>query len=88
LPDFFAQILWSYDFTKIDPEKQKKTIIINAINYGDLRHWRWIVNYYGKEIIKEILEKVPATEIKPRTRRLTSIIFSVKYFNYASRGTH
>ena len=88
LPAFFANVLWSYDFVKIDPEKHKKTIIINSINYGNLKHWRWIANYYGKEIIKEMLEKVSATEIKPRTRRLVSIIFSVKHFNYAPRSTH
>ncbi|MBU1179193.1 hypothetical protein KKB69_02580 [Patescibacteria group bacterium] len=88
IPNYFNSILWSYDPKKIDSEKHKKTIIINAINYGDLRHWRWIKNTYGTETIREILSKIPATEIKSRTRRLASIIFSIKNYNYAPRGTY
>src|SRR3989338_1014168 len=49
LPLFFKSILWSSNFKNIDPEKAKRTIIIQAINYGDLRHWRWILARYGNE---------------------------------------
>jgi len=86
LPLFFKPILWSYVFDDLDLEEDKKTIIINSINYGDLRHWRWIVKYYGKENIREILIKIPFTEIRPRVAPLVSIIFSINKFNYALRG--
>lgn len=85
-PEFFRPILWSYDFNNINPQKDKKTIIVNAINYGNLNHWRWLVQYYGKNEIKKILSKIPVTEIRPRVLKLTSIIFNIKNFNYASRG--
>ena len=88
LPQFFKTILWSYDFSKIDPEKNRKTIIINAINYGDLKHWRWLTKKYGKNVVTEVLSKIAATEIKPRARRLVSVIFSGVNFNYAQRSTH
>lgn len=88
LPDFFKPILWSYDFNLLDLEKNKKTIILNTINYGNLQHWQWIVAYYGKETVKKILEKVQATEIKPRTRKLVALVFSIPKFNYAPRSTH
>lgn len=86
LPDFFRPILWSYDFSAIKPEKDKKTIIVNAINYGDLVHWRWINKYYSREIIKKILEQIPVSEIRPRVLRLATLIFSLDNLNYAPRG--
>lgn len=86
LPEFFRPILWSYDFPAIDPEKNKKIIVINAINYGDLNHWRWLIKYYGKGSVKEILEQVSSSEIRSRVLPLASVVFSVKNFNYAPRG--
>ena len=86
IPEFFRPILWSYDFNNIDPQKNKKTIIVNAINYGGLNHWRWLIQYYGKNEIKKILSKIPATQIRPRVLKLASIIFDIKNFNYVPRG--
>lgn len=86
LPTFFKPILWSYDFSKIDSVKNKKTIIVNAINYGDLRHWKWISRYYGKKEIQNDLKEISASEIRPRALKLASILFSVNTFNYAPRG--
>jgi hypothetical protein len=34
LPQTFRPLLWSYDFSRIDPLKHKKTIIVQALNYG------------------------------------------------------
>ena len=86
LPEFFKPILWSYNFPAIDSEKNKKVIIVNTINYGDLKHWRWLMQHYGEDTIKEILEQIPSSEIRPRALRLAAAIFSIKNFNYAPRG--
>ena len=88
LPDFFKPILWSYDFSQIDPEKQKKVIIVNAINYGDLRHWRWLAQHYGKDAVKETLEHIPRTELRTRAEKLASLLFPINSFNNAPRGVH
>lgn len=88
LPEYFKSVLWSYDFRAVSPEKDKKTIIINAVNYGDLRHWRWLVNFYGKKEIGDILKTIPATEIRSRVKNLAAIIFSVNNFNYEHRSSH
>jgi len=86
LPEYFKTVLWSYDFVAIDPAKDKKTVIINAINYGDLRHWKWLNEFYGKKIVAEVLKKSPRTEIRPRVRNLVSILFSINNFNYEPRS--
>jgi hypothetical protein len=42
LPPLFRQLLWSYDFSHVDADKHRKTIIGQALNYDTLEHWRWI----------------------------------------------
>ena len=86
LPESFKPLFWSYDFSSIDTEKQKKSIIIQIINYGNLEHWEWLVARYGIDSLREILSSVSVTEIKPRTRELVSILFSIHNFHDAPRG--
>lgn len=86
LPLFFKPVLWSYDFNSLDVEEDKKEIIVNAINYGDLKHWRWIIKEYSKEDVRKILTTIPFTEIRPRVAPLVSIIFSIDNFNYEPRS--
>lgn len=79
--------MWSYDFTKLDPTRHQEVIIRNAINYGTLGHWRWLVANYGRETIKQILEKTPASAIKPRAGRVAKLLLGVKNFQDAPRGS-
>lgn len=88
LPESFRPLFWSYDLTELDLETHKKTIIVNVINYGDLPHWRWLVSHYGKDEIRAILEQVPVSELRPRVRRLVSLMFDINAFNHAPRGAH
>jgi len=88
LPETFRPILWSYDFERLDPVRNRRTIVIQAINYGTLAHWRWITRRYGHESVRQVLSLVPVTEIKPRALRLASLIFGTDQFNYAPRGSH
>ena len=88
LPDTFRPLLWSYDFSRIDPLRHKKTIIVQALNYGTLAQWRWLVENYGRDGIRDTLAHIPASEIKPRALRLASLLLGVERFNYAPRGTH
>lgn len=76
LPSSFKSLLWSYDFARVDPRRDKKTIIINTINYGDLEHWKWLAGFYGKEAMQDMLTRVRPTEIRPRALRLASLLFS------------
>jgi hypothetical protein len=88
LPESFRPLLWSYDFDRIDPIKHKKLLITQAVNYGTLSQWRWLTQTYGRAQVRETLSTIAATEIRPRSRRLASLLFGVEHFNYAPRGTH
>ncbi|MEK7501084.1 MAG: hypothetical protein AAB642_03090 [Patescibacteria group bacterium] len=88
LPLFFKPLFWSYDFNALDLERYKKTIILNTINYGNLEHWRWIISFYSKDIIRNLLATLPVTELRPPARNLAGIIFELDNFNHAPRGAH
>ncbi len=86
LPKDFKYLLWSYDFSKIDPEEDIETIIINTINYGNWEHWQWLINYYGQERVKEIIKDTPITEFRERAFKLASLLLKIKKMKYVSRG--
>lgn len=87
LPEIFKPLFWSYDFNSLDLIKNKKTIILATINFGDLNHWRWLKAHYGTPAMAQILEDVSATEFKKRAGKLAELLFEVK-LNHAPRGTH
>lgn len=86
IPEYFKPILWSYDIRHMDSMKAKRTIIVHAINYGDIKHWRWLIQYYGKDVVREVLEIIPITSLRHRVRKLAALVFEVKKFNYAPRS--
>jgi hypothetical protein len=88
LPEDFRPYFWSYRFSDLDLHEDEKTIIIQLVNYGSLAHWRWLVGEYGIPEIGRVLQSIPATEIKPRTRELASLIFSISTWRHAHRGAH
>ena len=87
LPAIFKPLLWSYNFDACDPITMKKTIIIQALSYGTLEHWRWIRSFYGDEAIRAVLMSIPATAIKNKTKPLIETVFRFSNWNYAPRGT-
>src|SRR6056297_1086116 len=88
LPDFFNSVLWSYDFSLVDPQKEKKRIIINSINYGEWRHLKWIINNYGKDQVKKIIKNTPKTEFLKAPLTLISLLLNIKSLKYASRSDY
>lgn len=88
LPEDLRPLLWSYEFEKIDPVKNKKTIVLQAINYGTMAQWSWLLQTYGHDGVREVLSTVPATSIRPQARRLAALVFGIEHFNHASRGAH
>lgn len=86
LPLIFKPILWSYDFSRIDINKDAKEIIVNAINYGNLNHWRWLVKIYGKKKLKKLIQELPSSELRPPALELAKIIFNIDFLPYVSRS--
>src|SRR3989338_945461 len=88
LPEMFRQLMWSYRFKEMDPKSHKRVIIVNTINYGDLSHWRWLVNYYGKAALKAMLRNIPFSEFRPAAIKLMGLFLDFNMLNYASRSDY
>jgi hypothetical protein len=85
LPDFFKPLMWSGG-KNIDIHKDKADIIMNAINYGTLDHWRWLIKTYGREEIRRVLKKRLVTEFNPESKNLAKMIFRIPGFKHARTG--
>jgi len=88
LPSFFKPLFWSYKFSSISPQRDKKRIIINTINYGKWKHWLWVMNFYGKEKVKKIIKETPKTEFRESALKLVSLLLGIKKQKYASRSDY
>lgn len=88
LPAMFRSLLWSYRFEEMDPEAHRDELIVNTMNYGDLRHWRWLIRYYGLGRIRRVLQRRAETEFTPESRNLARVVFSVKRFRRARGRAH
>jgi len=75
LPSFFKPILWSYDFQKLDPVKDRREIILQAVKYGNLAHWFWLAENYGKDAVKKTVDQTGSSELRPGARVLAQLIF-------------
>jgi hypothetical protein len=53
VPETLRPLFWSYDFSKIDPLRHKKTIIVQVLNYGNLDQWRWLLRTYGRDGLQD-----------------------------------
>ncbi|MDD4989969.1 MAG: hypothetical protein PHW31_01520 [Candidatus Pacebacteria bacterium] len=87
MPEDFKWLMWGYNFKKMDPDKNYERIIVNTLNYGDWRQWRWLAGYYGKKRLKSIIQEIPESEFRNyRALRLISLILGIKKMHYANRG--
>ena len=79
IPLYFKPILWSYDFKKLDLQKNKREIVLNTINYGNLIHWCWIVQNYGRKEVWQIIKQSRPTELRLGARRLAAVVIGQNY---------
>src|SRR3989338_6419423 len=77
LPESFRPLLWSLKWENLDINKDKDDIILAAVNEGTLDQWRWIIQKYGKDVIREVLVKRLATEFHPESRNLARVVFDL-----------
>jgi hypothetical protein len=88
LPLFFKQLFWSYRFSSIDPKRDKKRVVINTINYGNWKHWVWLIKFYGKREVKRIIGQTPKSEFREPALKLIALLIGIKKLKYASRSDY
>lgn len=83
LPEIFRPLLWSLRWEEVDIDKDKEDIIVATVNEGSLIHWRWIIQTYGRQIIRQVLAKHLVTEFHPESRQLARVIFNLPALRHA-----
>ena len=82
LPEMFRPLLWGLNWDALDVEKDREDIIVAAVNEGTLAHWRWLIQIYGKDTIRRVLERRLDTEFHPESRNLAQVIFSIPHLRH------
>lgn len=77
-------LFWSYDFETLSLEKNKKLVVKQILNYGDIDDWKWLVSVYGKGDIQNTISKIYESELRPASLKLAKLLFNSKP-KYASR---
>lgn len=63
-----------WDVKIINPDKNARFVIERILSFGDEKDFKWAVNFYGKEKIKEIILKSKVLDQK-------SLSFWCQHFN-------
>ena len=77
LPASVKQTLWSYDTTKIDLQKHKKTIIEQVLNFGTKEATDWLFSTYKSTEITKIAETIPQTAWDKKSLSFWSFILNI-----------
>ena len=83
LPEMFKSLLWSFKWEEIDVDEDRDDIIVGAVNEGTLEHWRWIIKTYGKDAVREVLERHLISEFHPESLNLARVVFSLRTLRHA-----
>lgn len=87
LPKNFKSLFWGYNFNAIDSIKDKRIVVVNTLNWGDLKHWKKLVKIYGKKNIRETVSSIPQSEFRQQVIKLIKLLFGINKFQYASRSS-
>lgn len=59
LPPYTKPYFWSWNFEKLNPDKDRKLIVDQILNWGDKKATDWLFFFYGKEEVKNIASTIP-----------------------------
>ena len=57
LPAFMQSCLWSYDISKIDPQKDSRLIITQALSFGTQQQINWALSQYSPDEIRSVISR-------------------------------
>jgi len=88
VPRWFQKLYWWGNSSKIDSKYNQRVVVTQVINRGDLNQWRWLVQTYGKDELRDLVRNIPASEFRPRALKLISLLLGISKMNYASRNDY
>jgi len=55
LPRDIAELLWSYDASKVDPGKDARIVIMSVARLGSWDQIEWLFSHYGWDEVKRVI---------------------------------
>ena len=78
IPEYIQPFLWSYDIAKMDIQRNRKRIILNILNLGDVKAVKWLFKMYKKEEIKKVIENSSLGEWNKKSLNFWKLFFSIQ----------
>lgn len=73
----FKNIFWDADIEKIDPKKHQNYIIERILEYGNREQVIWMLNFYDKNKIIEILKS--SRQLSEKSANFWANYFNLSY---------
>jgi hypothetical protein len=77
LPAIIKPFLWSYDFEALDPEKHKRMIVGQLLNFGTKEATDWLFSYYGKKTIADVAANIPLGSWNKKSLALWKLVLDI-----------
>ena len=71
---FRQSLFWDVDPKTIDPEKNARYIIERILDFGRDEELRWMVAYYPRSLIQEVMRT--SRTLQPKSRALWNLVFA------------
>ncbi len=69
---FRQSLFWDVNPKNIDPKKNAQYIIERVADFGDDKEARWVLNFYGKKVLKKTIAK--SRSLRPETKNLWTLM--------------
>ena len=80
-PDISDALLWEYDLKTFHWDKSYKIVIERVLERGNLKEWREIVMFYGKERILYTIEW--SAQLKEKEKTFCRFFLNSEFLNAA-----
>ena len=80
-PDISDTLLWEYDIPNFHWDKSYKIVIERVLERGNLKEWREIISFYGKEKILETIEW--SAQLRERDKDFSRFFLNSGFVNAA-----
>lgn len=77
LPSFLRPFLWSYDFNKIDKQKDKNIIIKNILDYGTEEATNWLRDNYTNKETQDVIRRSVRSAWSKKSINFWELIYKV-----------
>ena len=84
-PEIPPYLLWSFNKSKVDPQKMYKTIIEQIVERGSIKDIAHIIKYYGLNQVQDVTLRMPV--LNPKRVNLMSLLWDIPVEQFKAWNT-